>query len=70
MSHRGHIDNIGNAYTAVSKLHFGKCYHLAILLQPTYTKRLKADPVTVRTVKMWTDNAMADLFGDHRCEHF
>lgn len=55
--------NIRNAYTAVSKPHFGKCDHLAILLQPTYIKRFKADPVTVRTVKMWTDDALAELQG-------
>jgi len=55
--------NIKRAYTAVSKPHFGKCDHLAILLQPIYIRRLKADPDTVRTVNMWTDNALMELQG-------
>jgi len=41
--------NIKRAYTAVSKPHFGKCDHLAIH--------------TVRTVNMWTDNALMELQG-------
>ncbi len=45
--------------TAVSKTHLGKSDHLAILLHPTYIRKLKAD--TVRTVKIWTDNALAEL---------
>ncbi len=55
--------NIGGAYTAVSMPHLGKCDHFAILLQPTCIRKLKADPDTVRTVKMWTDNALAELQG-------
>lgn len=55
--------NIGKAYTAVPKPHFGKSDHLAILLQPTYITRLKANSVTVKTMKMWTDSALADLQG-------
>lgn len=57
------LQYITNAYIAVAKSHFRKCEHLAILLQPTYTKRLKANPVTVRTVKMWTEDALAELQG-------
>lgn len=45
--------------TAVAKLLFGKCDNLAVLLQSIITKRLKVDPVSVRTVVMWTDNVLA-----------
>lgn len=55
--------NIRNAYTAVSKPHFGKCNHLAILLQPIYIRKLIADPDTVRTVNMWTDTTLEELQG-------
>ncbi len=55
--------NIRNAYAAVPKPHFGKCDHLAILLRPTYIRRLKADPVRVRTVMRWTDSALGELQG-------
>lgn len=55
--------NIKGAYTAVSKPHFGKCDHLAILLQPIYIKRLKVDSDSVRTVNMWTDSALEELRG-------
>lgn len=54
---------IRSGYTAVSKPHFGKCDNLAIQLHPTYTRKLKANPDTVRTVKMWTDNTLAELQG-------
>lgn len=55
--------NIMNAYAAVSKPHFGNSDLRAILLQPTYIKRLKAVPVTARTGKMWTDDAITELQG-------
>lgn len=55
--------NTGKAYAAFPKPHFGKSDHLAIPIQPTYITRLKANSVTVRTVKMWTDSALADLQG-------
>lgn len=55
--------NIMNAYAAVSKPLFGNSDLLAILLQPTYIKRLKAVPVTARTGKMWTDDAITELQG-------
>jgi len=55
--------NLRKAYLAEPKPHFGKSDHLAILLKPTYIKQLKANPVTVRTVKIWTDSATAKLQG-------
>lgn len=38
--------NIRDTCTAEPKPHFGKSDHLVIRLKPTYTKRLKAQPVT------------------------
>lgn len=55
--------NIRNAFVAEPKPHSGKSDHLAIQLKPTYTKRLKAQPATVKTVNTWTDNAQASLQG-------
>ncbi|XP_073720820.1 uncharacterized protein [Misgurnus anguillicaudatus] len=55
--------NIRNAFIAEPKPHFGKSDHLAIRLKPTYIKRLKAQPVTIKTVNTWTDSAQASLQG-------
>lgn len=55
--------NIKNAFIAEPKPHFGKSDHLAIRLKPTYIKRLKAQPVTIKTVNTWTASAQAGLQG-------
>jgi len=55
--------NIKNAYTAESKPHFGKSFNLAILLKPTYFRRLKDNPVTTKAVNIWTDSALMNLLG-------
>ena len=47
--------NIKNAFFATPLPHFGKSDHLAIILRPADTKRLKARPVTIKTVDTWTD---------------
>ena len=47
--------NIKNAFLAAPLPHFGKSDHLAIILRPAYIKRLKARPVTIKTVNTWTD---------------
>lgn len=63
--------HIKGAYTAVSKLHFGKCDHLAILLQPTYMRKLKAGPVRVKTedVDRGCTGRTAGVLGGHRYGH-
>ena len=43
--------NLTKAFTAVPEPNFGKSDHIAILLQPTYSKKLKAEPVTVMTLQ-------------------
>lgn len=55
--------NIRKAFTVVPKPHFWKCNYFAVLLRPTYIKRLKTDPVTVRTEIKWTDSALGELQG-------
>ena len=56
--------NIKNAFLAAPLPHFGKSDHLAIILRPAYIKRLKARPVTIKTVNTWTDwSAQASLQG-------
>ncbi|XDV41036.1 hypothetical protein PO909_009977 [Leuciscus waleckii] len=54
--------NIKNAYTAEPEPHFGKADHLAILLKPTYIRRL-SDPVTKKVVNIWTESALMNLQG-------
>ena len=64
--------NIKNAFLAAPLPHFGKSDHLAIILRPAYIKRLKARPVTIKTVNTWTDECTgesAGLPGGHRLEH-
>jgi hypothetical protein len=55
--------NIKNAFLAAPLPHFGKSDHLAIILRPACIKRLKARPVTIKTVNTWTDSAQASLQG-------
>lgn len=53
--------NLTKAYTAVPEPNFGESDHIAILLQPTYSKKLKAGPVTVMKVQKWSDEALSEL---------
>lgn len=47
-----------------------KFNHLAIWLKPICNKKLKTNPVTVRTTNTWTDSAKAtELLRDCRLEH-
>lgn len=55
--------NLSNTYSAIPKPHFSKLDHLVILLQLIYITMLKANPVTVRIVNIWTGSALADLLG-------
>lgn len=36
----------------------------------SYKKRLKAEPVTIRSVKMWSDSAMTELQGNVEATNF
>jgi hypothetical protein len=45
----------------VPEPNFSKYDHIAILLQPTYSKKLKAKAVSVMTVQKWSDDALSEL---------
>ncbi len=54
---------MNNAYAVSPQPHIGKSDHLPILPQPTYIKKQEANSVTIRTVKMRTESALAELQG-------
>lgn len=49
--------NITNAFSAEPQPHIGKSDHLAIRFKQVYNKRLKIQPVTVRTITTRTTSA-------------
>ena len=49
--------NMANAYNAIPLPHLGQSDHLSLFLYPTYTPLIKRVKPTVRTVKVWPEEA-------------
>ncbi|TWW53288.1 hypothetical protein D4764_0092150 [Takifugu flavidus] len=50
--------NVTSAYTSTALPPLGKSDHNLVLLSPSYTPVVQQQPVTVRTVRKWSDGAM------------
>ncbi|XP_040886592.1 uncharacterized protein LOC121176566 isoform X1 [Toxotes jaculatrix] len=53
--------NVTNAYTSTALPPLGKSDHSLVLLSPSYTPVVQQQPVTVRTVRKWSNGAMDAL---------
>lgn len=59
--------NIRGAYRALIKAPLGNSDHNAVVLLPTYVRKLKREPTVTKEVKVWSTEAVEQLKGCFEC---